>query len=179
MKKALLICTLFLLVPAFCAAQEETEPISFDILNFFAGQWLGEETGKAGIGKGEREYSFVLKDKFLFVNNKSTFEPQEKNPEGEIHVDQGFFSLDKGRNIIVLREFHGEGFVIQYTLNSLSEDKKTMIFLSESMENAPGGMRARQTFSIQNENEFTEVFELAFPEKDFTVFLENRWTRKQ
>lgn len=179
MKNVLILLSLLLILPVFCVAQEKTESVSFDILNFFVGEWLGEETGKAGIGKGEREYSFILKNKYLFVNNKSVFEPQEKNPEGEIHVDQGYFSFDNFRNLIVLREFHGEGFVIQYTLDSLSEDKKTMIFLSEAMENAPDGTRARQTFRIQNDNQFNEVFELAFQGKEFSVFLENRWTRKE
>jgi hypothetical protein len=81
------------------------------------------------------------------------------------------------REKYILREFHSEGFINQYVIDSLSADNKTMIFVSEAIENIPPGWRARLSFRIQNENEFHETFELAAPGKDFSIFLENKWTR--
>ena len=42
----------------------------------------------------------------------------EKNPEGEIHEDLGLLSYDEAREIYVLREFHVEGYMNQYVVES-------------------------------------------------------------
>lgn len=70
----------------------------------------------------ERTYEFVLGGKFLFVQSKSTYPPQEKNPKGEIHGEWGFVSYNNARKTHVFRQFHVEGFVNQYVFNELAED---------------------------------------------------------
>ena len=37
----------------------------------------------------------------------------------------------------MLRQFHIEGFVNQYKLESISADGKTIVFISEAIENIP------------------------------------------
>ena len=69
-----------------------------------------------------------------------------------------------------MRQFHIEGFVNQYKIESISPDGKSIIFISESIENIPAGFRARETYQMINENEFTETFELAEPGKDFELY---------
>ena len=54
------------------------------------------------------------------------------------------------RKTFVFRQFHGEGFVNQYTLDSLSGDKKMLVFVSEAIENIPQGWRARETYIHRN-----------------------------
>jgi len=142
------------------------------------GSWEGTSEGCSGKSKTERDYEFVFNGKFLQARNKSIFEPQEKNPKGEIHEDIGFFSYDDNRKKFVLRQFHVEGFVNQYVLHSIAEDGKTMIFVTENIENVPLGWRARETYRILNDAEFTEVFELAAPGKDFEVYTKNHLRRK-
>lgn len=156
-------------------AQEQSDP--WEPLKMFEGQWVGHETGAAGIGQGERSYEFIMNGKYLYFKNKSTFEPQEKNPEGEVHEDWGFFSYDNFRKTIVLRQFHSEGYVNQYTIIADTSDLKSLILVTESIENVPDGFRARYIYKFKNENEFTEIFELASPGKDFNPLLENHWTR--
>ncbi|MBM4176113.1 MAG: hypothetical protein FJ213_08065 [Ignavibacteria bacterium] len=146
--------------------------------DFFVGEWEGYETGKAGIGKGERTIEFIMQGKYLHWKNKSTFEPQEKNPKGEIHEDWAFISYDKFRKKFVMRQFHVEGFVNQYILDSLSSDKKKLIFFSEAIENVPSGFIAKLTYEIINENEFKEYFELSPPGKELMLYSENHWKRK-
>ncbi|MEE9237311.1 MAG: hypothetical protein V3U52_05940 [Thermoplasmata archaeon] len=145
---------------------------------FFVGAWEGAEKGKPGEGRGERDYRFVLNGKFLEVRNVSTFEPQEKNPEGEVHEDRGFISYDQNRNKFVFRQFHVEGFVNQYVLDSITRDGKTLVFITETIENIPAGWRAKETYRILNDDEFQETFELAAPGKDFEVYIENHFRRK-
>ena len=174
MNNALLI---ILLTPLLVFAQPEEKKDIWQPFKFFSGSWKGHETGKAGIGKGERTYEFIMNGKYLHCKNKSVFDPQEKNSKGEVHEDWTFLSYDKIRGKIVLREFHIETFVNQYALDSLSTDFKTMIFVTENIENLPLGFKARLSFFIKNENEFTEKFEIAAPEKEFKPLIENYWTR--
>ena len=80
-------------------------------LRSLEGSWTGVVNGKPGVGKSERTYEFVLGGRFLQVRNKSVYEPQPKNPKGEVHEDWGMVSFDGGRKLFVLRQFHVEGFV--------------------------------------------------------------------
>jgi hypothetical protein len=148
-------------------------------LNFFAGKWQGTGEGQSGTAMVEREYQFVLNGKFFQVNNKSVYKPQEKNPKGEVHEDWGLFSYDRQRKKFVLRQFHVEGFVNQFVLDSLAVDGKTLVFITEGIENIPAGWRARETYKILSDDEFHEIFELAAPGKDFEVYSENRLKRKR
>jgi len=56
---------------------------------------------------------------------------------------------------------------------------KTIVFTSQSIENIPAGWRARETYKIVGPHEFTEVFELAGPGKDFEVYSEGHFKRKK
>jgi hypothetical protein len=60
-----------------------------------------------------------------------------------------------------------------------SNDGKTIVFTSESIENIPAGWRARETYKLTNADEFIEIFELAGPGKEFEVYSENRYRRKK
>lgn len=142
------------------------------------GQWEGTGSGRPGEGTEEMDCAFVLQGKFLRIRNRSRYEPQEKNPEGEVHEDWNFISHDQNRETFVLREFHVEGFVNQYVLDSLSDDGKTMVFLTESLENVPPGWRGRETFRFVGEDEFHNTFELAKPGEDFEPYVETRLRRR-
>jgi lysophospholipase L1-like esterase len=179
-EKKIMIKVILIVLGMVCQifAQDKTDTDIWKSFRFFEGEWTGEETGKAGVGKGERNIEFIMNEKYLFYQNVSRFEPQVNNPEGETHEDWTFFSFDNNRKTFVLREFHSEGFVNQYTLTSQSEDGTNFVFISENVENAPSGMRARVTLNILNRNMFKETFELALPGKEFSFWLENNWTRK-
>ncbi len=171
------ILFIILLATGFVSAQPATKPDVWKPLKFFVGMWEGTGKGESGESKVERKYEFALNNKFLQVTHRSSYAPQEKNPKGEVHDDLGFFSYDKGRKQFVFRQFHVEGFVTQYIASTISEDGKTIIFDSESIENVGKGMRARETYKIVNDNEFTETFEIAEPGKDFVVYSANHFKR--
>jgi len=168
-----------MLLPRTVFGQDEKKEDVWEPLRFFVGSWEGEGEGRPGASKAKREYRFVLQGKFLEAKNKSVYEPQEDNPKGEVHEDWGLFSYDQNRKKIVFRQFHAEGFVNQYVLDSLSADGKTLVFVTESIENIPSGWRARETYKIVSDDEFTETFELAPPERDFEVYIENQFKRKR
>jgi len=117
-------------------------------LNYFIGSWQGLGGGKSGVSRVDRTYEFVLNSKFVFVRSKSTHDPQEKNPQGEVHEVWGFISYDRARETLIFRQFHIEGFVNHYVLNELAEDSQTFRFITEGIENIPPGWIARETFRI-------------------------------
>ena len=160
-------------------AQATQQPDAWEPLKYFVGSWGGMAKGQPGNGKVEREYQFVLNGKYLQAKNKSTYPPQEKNPKGEVHEDWGLFSYDRGRKQFILRQFHVEGFVNQYALDRAASNDKTLVFVTESIENIPAGWRARESYRILNNDEFVETFELAGPGKEFEVYSENRFKRKK
>ena len=174
MRRFSLLLIFLLLVTVGQSAQR---PNIWEPFNFFLGAWKGTGKGSPGTSQLEREYKVVLGGKFINVNHKSAYQPQEKNPKGEVHEDWGYLSYDKSRKLYVLRQFHVEGFVTQYRTESIAADNKTIVFISEQLENLPAGYRAKETYRIMNDDEFVEVFELAPPGKDFSVYSENHFRR--
>lgn len=145
----------------------------------FIGKWEGDSQGEPGVGKMEREYVFVLKDRFLRVSNKAVYPPQTKNPKGEVHEDLGFIGYDRALKKLVFRQFHVEGFVIHYSLESISEDSRSFVFISTAIENIAPGWRARETYRFLSNDEFIETFALAGPGKEFEPYSETRFRRKR
>ena len=140
------------------------------------GKWTGTAEGQPGSGTVEREYERALNARFIRVRNRSTYPPQEKNPKGERHEDEGFLSFDRARQLIVLRQFHVEGFVNTYVQDAGAK-AGTISFTTEAIENIPPGFRARETYIFHGADAFEEVFELAEPGKEFEVYSRSRFTR--
>ncbi|OGC76383.1 MAG: hypothetical protein A2Z27_01360 [candidate division Zixibacteria bacterium RBG_16_50_21] len=159
------------------SAQEAKKTDVWQPFKFFLGYWKGPSTGQSGEGKVTRQYTRILSGKFIQAENQTIYPPTEQNPEGEIHQDWGIFSYDSGRKKFVLRQFHLEGFVNQYVLDSISKDGKYISFVTEEIENIPAGWRAKEIYRVVSDDEFTETFQLAEPGKDFQTYSENRLKR--
>ena len=151
--------------------------VDFGRLASFVGSWEGRESGRAGDGVGDRTCELVLGDNFLFCDNTSTFPPQERNPEGEVHRDWTMFSYDGLRARFVARQFNIETFVNHLVLDADASDEDRLVFVSESSENAPEGTRVRLAYRFQGTDHFEETFEIAWPGKDFEIYLTNLWSR--
>jgi hypothetical protein len=160
------------------AGAQEAAPKTdrFAPLRFLAGTWRGDQAGQPGQGRVERTYEFVLNDRFLQETNTSTYPPQDKNTAGEVHRHLSMISYDGARKRFVFRQFHGEGFVNTY-VQEPATDEKTIVFVTEGIENIPAGYRARETYTILSRDEFTERFEIAAPGRDFALYSEARLKR--
>jgi hypothetical protein len=178
-------CALRFVSLLFCSAiafGSNSGPAGTDVwqpLRQLLGIWEGDVSGEPGTGKAERGYAFTLRDRFIQITNKSVYPPQEKNPKGEVHEDIGFFSYDRRAKKFVLRQFHVEGFVNQFALQTLDEQQRTVVFVSTAIENIAPGWRARETYHFLNNDEFIETFELAQPGKDFATYSETYFHRKR
>lgn len=163
--------------PARSKQSDQADP--YKPVRQFIGNWEGESHGKPGVGKMERKYVFVLRDRFVRVSNKAVYPPQERNPKGETHEDLGFIGYDRALQKLVFRQFHVEGFVVQYSLESVSDDGRSFVFSSTAIENIPQGWRARESYRFLSNDEFVETFALAGPGKEFETYSETRFRRKK
>lgn len=151
-------------------------PDRFARVAFLVGTWEGPADGQPGTGTSRRTCERVLGGRFLRIRNRSTYPAQPKNPKGEVHEDEGYLSLDGRRKLLVLRQFHTEGFVNQYVEVAGAADA-SIVFETEAIENIPPGFRARETWTPRGPDAFDETFELAEPGKDFEVYSRTRFTR--
>jgi hypothetical protein len=151
------------------AVAAQTDP--WANLRVLEGKWEGPTTGKPGKGITAREYRFEMNGKFLSQRNKVVWE------KAEIHEDFSYLSYDTRQKKIVWRQFHSEGFVHEYTLDSISADGKSLEFSSVRIENIPPGFRAKESYRMLSADEIESTFWLAEPGKNFEVYTETRLRR--
>ncbi len=148
------------------AAEDRWEP-----LRFFLGDWTGAGTGRPGHSQVERSFRLTLADQFIEIRSRSLYEPQERNPAGEDHREIGLLGYDRERARYILREFHVEGFVLQYVLASPATDDAPCVWETEAIENMPPGWRARTTWEILAADSFRETFDLARPAEEWARYI--------
>lgn len=163
------------LAPPALAQQPAADPLG--LVAPFLGRWVGTSEGQPGNGTVEREYERALGSRFIRIRNRSTYPPQEKNPKGEKHEDEGFFSFDRARKRIVLRQFHIEGFVNTYVQDAEAKPGTVISFTTDAIENIPPGYRARETYIMSGPDQLEEVFEIAEPGKEFALYSRTKLTR--
>ena len=147
----------------------------FNKFDYLIGEWkgIGSSFGneKSTI---KSEFNFAMGGKYIEVINDSKFEPTVKKPKGEHHIDKGFISYDATRNLFVFRQFHVEGFVIQYILVDSLSSNSNLVFESEEIENFVPGGKARWVIAKITENAIKTTFDVAMPKKDYKCFGENK-----
>jgi len=157
-------------IPQLIIAQQSKTDSLWRPFDQFIGTWTGPGEGVDGKGVYERSYKFVFNKKYIELKNRTTYAPTKEKPKGYLHEDIGYFSYDQTRKKFVLRQFHSEGFVNQYILESISPDGRTFTFVTEAIESIPAGWRARETYTFTNSGELIEMFDLAEPEKEFELY---------
>ena len=175
MVKRVLTLLSFILTISFSFGQTN----NFEKLSFVLGNWTGSGSG-FGNDKSKIESSFqlIMDSNYIEVVNESKFEPTEKNPEGEHHIDKGFISYDKSRNAIICRKFNNEGYYNQYILNDSLSNENILVFETEFIENFVPGGKAKWTIKKLNDKEIETVFDVSFG-KDYTCFGTNKLIRKE
>jgi hypothetical protein len=140
-------------------------------LRNFVGRWGGTVRGEPGTGTVERTYAAILSGKFIEERNVSRY------ASGEVHHHIAYWSLDRARGRFVLRQFHQESFVKQFVATTADFSQGRLIVESESIENIPPGFRARETYVFSGANAFEEIFEIAEPQGEYSLYSHNRFER--
>lgn len=163
----------------FFIGQSNGQSNSFDKISFIIGEWSGKGSG-FGNDKSQINSNFqlVMDGKYIEVKNESIFEPTEKKPEGEHHIDKGFISYDKSRGEIIYRQFNNEGYYNQYVLNDSISNENILVFETEFIENFVPNGKAKWTIKKINENEIETVFDVSFG-NEYSCFGTNKLIRKK
>jgi len=143
----------------------------------FLGPWRGEGQGQPGKRQVDRTSEPALGGRFLLTLDTSRCEPQPLNPKGETHQEVGWYSFHDEAASVVLRQFHGEGFVCQYVAPASALMGDVLAFNTVAIENIPPGWRARETFTFHRSDAFDELFELAESGKAFETYSLNHLRR--
>ena len=159
----------FCLAVTLCSATWAQSPEPWRPMDRLLGEWQGTASGEAGAGSVVRRYGKVLGGRFIQEMNTTTYPPQEKNKAGEVHEHSGMFSYDKQRKLLMLRQFHMEGFVNTYR-QVLEAGEGKLVFESENFENFNNAWKARETYEFSGDDQFVETFELAPPGKAYQVY---------
>ncbi|MBL8508209.1 MAG: hypothetical protein JNM11_07060 [Chitinimonas sp.] len=175
--KSLLAIAVLSLATTVIADTGEGLPHALKAVSRLQGSWAGTAEGSPGKGVVTRRYEWVLQGRYLRESNRSTYPPQEKNKTGETHEHLGMFSYDKARKVVMLRQFHQEGFVNTYKQSLEGSRPDLLQFDSESFENFSNRWRARETYEFLSDDEFIETFELAAPDQAFQVYSRNHFKR--
>lgn len=176
MKSIALSCTLVAMQVVMTQSDAQTAPVDrWQPVHFMLGRWQGDAQGEPGKGTVERTYELILGDKFIEEHNTSSYEARDgKLPE--IHHHRSFFSFDKARKTLMLRQFHEEGFVLLYAL-AASSTPAHLVFESVTFENFSNEWKSRETYDVISDDEFTETFELAAPGKEFELYSRSHLRR--
>jgi hypothetical protein len=161
------------IIPSTSRAQT---PDPWQSIRFLEGTWQGVSEGEPGKGTVARSYTFVLENRFIHERNVSTYPPQPANPSGEVHEHWSFFSHDRQRDVLVLRQLHQEGFVNEFVMTKSASTPSRLVFDSESLENL-GTWRARETYELISSDEFVETFEIGRPGEPLHVYSRNHFKR--
>jgi hypothetical protein len=163
--------------PTVSSGEAAPAPDPWGAVLVLQGEWLGAAEGEPGSGTARRSYQFTLAGRFLQERNVSAYVPKKAGEAGELHEHVSFWSYDRARKLLVLRQFHQEGFVNQYRLVSEASSAQRLVFESEAFENLPVGWRAKETYAFQGSDAFTETFELAAPGQEYAVYSKSRFQR--
>lgn len=129
-------------------------------ISWLAGDWVGVGEGRPGTSAAARRGERIQGNRFLRVEARSVYPPQEGNRAGEVHTSIDLWSFDRRRNLLVLRQFNSLGFVLTYVQDRSASSETRLILVSEHLENVPERWRARYTYERVSPNEYHELFEL-------------------
>ena len=104
LKRLFVFATLGLLA---ISASAQADP--FAPFRVFEGHWQGPSSGKPGTGTTTREYRFTLNNHFLWQRDKSVY--LTAGGKTFVHEDEGYFSYDTARKLVLWDQVHSEGLV--------------------------------------------------------------------
>jgi hypothetical protein len=135
-------------------------------LRLLVGDWVGEGSGFDGVSDVEHAWRFVLGDRFLRLETRSTARGEDGS--GEVHEDVGYLSRDADASAFVFRQFLGEGYVNTFDVVVDAAGGPVIDFGHRESENA-GGMRVRMRLAFDGDDEYKMRLDLAFPGQDFAT----------
>ena len=176
--------SLLLFSRALPGAEQPSLTNPLESLQFLIGEWQGDSVESQGNSvsalespRAHREFQRMLNDRYIRIESHEMHISEPRQPTQPPHDTIGIVSFDTARQKLVLRQFHTDGSIIQYSTDPYVKGRK-LIFLSEAVENMPPGFRARTTYDVIAPDELEEVVERGEPGAEFRVYSRSRVKRK-
>jgi hypothetical protein len=142
-------------------------------LAFLKGSWTGVIDGTIGPATGQRQYRFIIRDRFLLMMHDR--DPQERASPSDVHEEWSIFSFDAAREVIVLREFLVEGLVNTYACE-IDAEQTRLTCESEAAEGSTG-LTLKLLYEFVDFDHFNETFEIFGPDRALQVRMKGQWLR--
>jgi len=173
MKRTLLLA--FLLIAGVKATAQQSDGNNWDAWRPLLGKWTAEGGGQPGqASSGGFTFDFDLESKVLIRRNYSEYPATASKPASR-HEDLMMIYQEPGKGTRAVY-FDNEGHVIYYSA-SLSNDNKTITFLSDAVPTTP---RFRLIYSLRKDGSLGIEFDVAPPGKpdSFSKYVEGNARRK-
>ena len=172
MKTSLLLA--FLLIFGGRAMAQQPDGSNWDGWRPLLGKWTAEGGGQPGqAGSGGFSFEHDLQGKVLVRRNYAEY-PATAGKKASRHDDLMVIYQEPGKGTWAVY-FDNEGHVIHYSV-SLSEDRKTITFLSDALPAAP---RFRIIYTLLKDGSLDIEFDIAPPGKpdSFSKYVEGKARR--
>jgi len=155
---------------------ELAEGERFGALSRLIGRWEGTAEKPDGTTPGvvEAVYAYTLDGTFLRAETLIAFPSETPDRNVDLRRELVYVSYDVPGGRYRARAFASQGFV---GLESVVLQEGGFVRTSESIENGPDGMQTRITTRFDNEDELTEVVEVAMPGLGFQLYQTRRLRR--
>jgi hypothetical protein len=148
------------------------QSVNWDKWNWLIGEWKGEGSGQPGQGGGTFSFTFDL-DKNIIVRNSHSEYPASENRPAVVHDDLMIVYPDFQGIPTKAIYFDNEGHTINY---SIAYSEKTIVFLSEKINNAPF---FRLTYTLFDNGSVNTKFEMSQDGENFTTYIEGKSEKVQ
>lgn len=166
--RSFLLLTFFVTVTGQAVAQQANES-KWNEWRFLLGKWVAEGGGRPGqASAGGFSFDFDLQGRVLVRRNYSEYQATGSKPA--FRHDDLMVIYQEPEKGTYAEYFDNEGHVIHYSV-SLSEDKKTIVFISDVISSAP---RFRFIYRRLKDDSLSMEFDIAPPGKpdSFSTYVE-------
>lgn len=170
------IAVLAMLAAPLRAQETKEDPLA--VVSMLAGHWVGVGEGEPGLSAAVRHAEHAHGGRYLRIEGRSVYPKQDKNKRGEVHTQTDYWSYDRGRKLLKLRQFDNLGFISTYVEDKAASRPGHLVLVSEQLENVPTGWKARYTYEFVSADEYRERFELDGG-KGLQLYTFNRFLRVQ
>jgi len=175
---ALIAGGLVLLMAGGVSAQPDPDSPDHPLhaLAFLTGFWSGEIDGTLGAATGERQYRFVVRDRFLLMTHARGSATEDESRDPADSDEWTLFSYDADSERVIAREFLVEGIVNRYACE-VEANPWRLDCISQTSEGG-GDISLRLVYEVNSSDEFAELFEVVGPDGNAQLRMEGRWRRR-
>ncbi|HEV2178500.1 MAG TPA: hypothetical protein VGW33_15045 [Terriglobia bacterium] len=145
----------------------------FSALDWLAGDWAGQTTGKGSTGDVHISVAYALDRRYMVFNEWIAL-PATKTAPATREAWMGILASGRAGSGLVFHSYSSTGFVLRYRVQASTNE---IDFFPEGGDPAPAGWLFRRTLARVADGTFTETVQVAPPNRPFFDYYTARLTR--